>query len=73
MFPSTNYKQILEEGLLAAVTGMDKIWTSLSGSDANETAYKAAFMYQHAKLRGDKAFTEEELCHMYGKQNPWCL
>ncbi|EMG51021.1 gatA 4-aminobutyrate aminotransferase [Candida maltosa Xu316] len=61
-FPSTNYKQILEEGLLAAAPpGMDRIWTALSGSDANETAYKAAFMYQHAKIRGDKPFTEEEI------------
>ena len=61
-FPSTNYKQILEDGLLAAAPpGMDRIWTALSGSDANETAYKAAFMYQHAKLRGDKPFTQEEL------------
>ena len=61
-FPSTNYKTILEDGLLAAAPpGMDRIWTALSGSDANETAYKAAFMYQHAKLRGDKPFTQEEL------------
>ncbi|RCK67796.1 4-aminobutyrate aminotransferase [Candida viswanathii] len=61
-FPSTNYRQILEDGLLAAAPpGMNRIWTALSGSDANETAYKAAFMYQHAKLRGDKAFTEQEL------------
>lgn len=70
-FPSTNYKQILEEGLLAAAPpGMDKIWTSLSGSDANETAYKAAFMYQHAKLRGDKAFTEEELATCMENKTP---
>lgn len=61
-FPSTNYHDILTDGLLAAAPpSMNKIWTATTGSDANETAYKAAFMYHHAKKRGDKAFTEEEL------------
>lgn len=70
-FPSTNYKDILQQGLLAAAPpGMDKIWTSLSGSDANETAYKAAFMYQHAKLRQTNGFTEEELTSVMNNETP---
>ena len=52
-FPSIDYGKILNEGILAAAPpGMDKVWTALSGSCANETAYKAAFMYQEAKRRG---------------------
>ncbi|RLV95991.1 4-aminobutyrate aminotransferase [Spathaspora sp. JA1] len=61
-FPSTNYKQILEDGILAAAPpGLDKVWTALSGSDANEMAYKAAFMYAHSKKRGSNGFTAEEM------------
>ena len=57
-FPSTTYKEILEDGILAAAPpSMSRVWTALSGSDANETAYKAAFMYQHAKLRGCLLYT----------------
>ncbi|KAK9245435.1 aminotransferase class-III-domain-containing protein [Lipomyces tetrasporus] len=52
-FPSTLWEQILREGILsAAPKGFDKVWTSMSGSDANECAYKAAFMYHRAKQRG---------------------
>ncbi|KAI5964778.1 uncharacterized protein KGF55_001848 [Candida pseudojiufengensis] len=70
-FPSNDYKDILEDGLLkAAPPGMDKIWTSLSGSDANETAYKAAFMYQSAKKRQNNEFTEEELASVMNNEGP---
>ncbi|CAI5756752.1 unnamed protein product [Candida verbasci] len=70
-FPSTNYAQILKDGLLAAAPpGMNKIWTSLCGSDANETAYKAAFMYQHSKIRGNKPFSEEELSSVMNNKAP---
>lgn len=61
-FPSSHYRKILEDGLLAgAPPGMDQVWTALSGSDANECAYKAAFMYQADKRRGGAPFSEEEL------------
>ncbi|KAK6454597.1 4-aminobutyrate aminotransferase [Scheffersomyces xylosifermentans] len=70
-FPSTDYKEILDEGILAAAPpGMDRVWTSLSGSDANETAYKAAFMYQHAKLRGSMDFTGDELTSVMDNKAP---
>lgn len=61
-FPSTNYGEILQQGILAAAPpGMSRVWTALAGSDANETAYKAAFMYQAARERGLLDFSHEEL------------
>lgn len=61
-FPSANYGDILQQGILAAAPpGMTRVWTALAGSDANETAYKAAFMYQAARERGLLDFTAEEL------------
>lgn len=61
-FPQKDYAAILEEGILAAAPpGTNKVWTALSGSCANETAFKAAFMYQAAKQRGSQDFTDEDL------------
>ncbi|ODQ64351.1 3-amino-2-methylpropionate transaminase [Nadsonia fulvescens var. elongata DSM 6958] len=52
-FPSTDYQKIITEGLLAAAPpGQNQLWCALSGSDANEQAYKAAFMYKAAMKRG---------------------
>lgn len=73
-FPSLNYKDILEAGILAAAPpGQDKVWTALSGSCANETAYKAAFMFQHAARRGSLDFTAEELSLVMNNQLPGAL
>lgn len=46
----------------AAPRGLDKVFTGMAGSDANETAYKAAFMWKASRLRGgrDVDFTAEE-------------
>jgi 4-aminobutyrate aminotransferase/(S)-3-amino-2-methylpropionate transaminase len=61
-FPSNDYAQILEDGLLKfAPKGFSNIWTALSGSDANECAFKASFIYQSAKRRGSAGFSQEEL------------
>lgn len=61
-FPQKDYASILEKGILAAAPpGTNKVWTALSGSCANETAFKAAFMYQAAKQRGSQDFSDEEL------------
>lgn len=61
-FPQKDYADILEKGILAAAPpGTNKVWTALSGSCANETAFKAAFMYQAAKQRGSLDFSDEEL------------
>lgn len=61
-FPSTDYYEILKKGLLSvAPKGLDKVCTAHTGSDANEMAFKAAFLFQASKKRGDKPFTSEEL------------
>ena len=62
-FPSADWSHILKTGLLkAAPRGMNQVFTALAGTDANETAYKAAFMYRRQLERGgpDVEFTEEE-------------
>lgn len=70
-FPSTDYGSILDLGLLAAAPpGMSRIWTALSGSDANETAYKAAFMYHHHRRRGGKAFSPQEVLSVMDNATP---
>lgn len=61
-FPSTDYYEILKQGLLSvAPEGLDKVCTAHTGSDANEMAFKAALMFQANKKRGGKPFTQEEL------------
>lgn len=70
-FPSIDYGKILNEGILAAAPpGLDKVWTALSGSCANETAYKAAFMYQAGKKRGSREFNSEELSSVMENKTP---
>lgn len=63
-FPSSDYAKILDDGVLkVAPKDMPYVWTALSGSDANETAFKAAFIYQQSKRRGgvDKPISPEEM------------
>ncbi|KAJ2997428.1 hypothetical protein NUW58_g661 [Xylaria curta] len=61
-FPSTKWAEILETGILrAAPKGMTQVFTAHTGSDANETAYKAAFIWRRSQERGDKPFSEEEI------------
>ncbi|RMZ91217.1 hypothetical protein DV736_g1539, partial [Chaetothyriales sp. CBS 134916] len=63
-FPGHDWASILETGALrVAPKGLNQIFTATAGSDANETAYKAAFMWKAAKLRGGRgvAFTPEEM------------
>jgi 4-aminobutyrate aminotransferase/(S)-3-amino-2-methylpropionate transaminase len=62
-FPSADYADILKTGILAvAPPGLNYVFTALAGSDANETAYKAAFMYYRRMERGEGTqFSAEEL------------
>lgn len=70
-FPSTDYYEILKEGLLSvAPTGLDKVCTAHTGSDANEMAFKAALMFQANKKRAGKPFTTEELESVMENQLP---
>lgn len=72
-FPSTDWAEILTTGLLrAAPPGLDKVFTSTTGSDANETAYKAAFIWRRSQERGDRPFSAEELETAMTNQAPGC-
>ncbi|CAL5871826.1 uncharacterized protein PFLUO_LOCUS6079 [Penicillium psychrofluorescens] len=72
-FPSADWSHILKTGILkAAPKGLDQVFTAMAGSDANETAYKAAFMYYRQLQRGGPQveFTEEELKSTMENQGP---
>jgi 4-aminobutyrate aminotransferase/(S)-3-amino-2-methylpropionate transaminase len=63
-FPPADWADTLRTGLLKfAPKGLDQVFTSLSGSDANEAAFKAAFMWRRQQERGspDIEFTDEEM------------
>ncbi|KAI0115342.1 4-aminobutyrate aminotransferase [Daldinia grandis] len=63
-FPSHDWAEVLETGILkVAPKGLNQVFTGMAGSDANETAYKAAFMWRRQRERGGPAveFTEEEM------------
>ena len=63
-FPQHDWAHILETGMLkVAPKGMNQVFTALAGSDANELAYKAAFMWKRGVQRGgpDVEFTAEEM------------
>ncbi|EIM21276.1 4-aminobutyrate transaminase [Wallemia mellicola CBS 633.66] len=60
-FPPSNWKQILEDGLLKKTPkGLEQLFTAMCGSCANESAYKAVFMAYRDKHHGT-GFSEEEL------------
>jgi len=72
-FPSHDWADVLKSGILkAAPKGLDNVFTAMTGSDANETAYKAAFMYRRQLERGgrDVDFTPEELESVMNNQSP---
>ncbi|RYP18075.1 hypothetical protein DL767_009909 [Monosporascus sp. MG133] len=72
-FPSHDWANILETGILkVAPKGLNQVFTAMAGSDANETAYKAAFMWRRQRDRGGPAveFTEEEMESAMNNQAP---
>lgn len=70
-FPSLDMEEVLLTGILrAAPPGLDQVFTSSTGSDANETAYKAAFVWKRARERGDADFTSEEIESAMRNQAP---
>jgi 4-aminobutyrate aminotransferase/(S)-3-amino-2-methylpropionate transaminase len=63
----------LETGILkVAPKGLDQVFTAQAGSDANELAYKAAFMWKRRQQRGgpDVEFTAEEISSSMNNQGP---
>lgn len=72
-FPPTDWAEVLRSGILkVAPKGLDQVFTAMAGSDANETAYKAAFMWKRQQQRGGAhvEFTEEELTSSMNNQSP---
>jgi 4-aminobutyrate aminotransferase / (S)-3-amino-2-methylpropionate transaminase len=63
-FPQHDWAQILETGILKkAPKGLSQVFTAQAGSDANELAYKAAFMWKRQQQRGgpDAEFSKEDI------------
>ena len=72
-FPSHNWASILETGILkVAPKGLDQVFTAMAGSDANEIAYKAAFMYRRQQERGgpDVEYSAEDVATTMNNQAP---
>lgn len=71
-FPSSTWHEILRTGLLrVAPNGLDRIFTAQSGSEANELAYKAAFMLYRRKQRGEGVeWTAEETASCLTNSKP---
>lgn len=71
-FPAENWMSILRDNLMrAAPKGLDQIFTAHSGSEANELAYKAAFMVHQRRLRGEGVeWTEEEISSCLNNAKP---
>lgn len=72
-FPPADWAEVLNSGILkVAPKGLDQVFTAMAGSDANETAYKAAFMWRRQHERGGAhvEFTEEEMHSAMKNQSP---
>lgn len=71
-FPQHDWAEILESGLLkVAPKGLNQVFTATAGSDAVETAFKAAFMYRRRQERGEGVdFTAEEVSSAMNNQSP---
>ena len=72
-FPQHDWANVLQSGILTvAPKGLDQVFTAMAGSDANETAYKAAFMWKRRQERGgpDVEFTAEEISSSMDNKAP---
>lgn len=72
-FPPTDWAHVLKSGILkVAPKGLNQVFTAMAGSDANETAYKAAFMWRRQKERGGAhvEFTAEEMSSAMNNKTP---
>lgn len=72
-FPQHDWADILETGILSvAPKGLNQVFTGQSGSDANELAYKAAFMWKRQQQRGgaDVDFSAEDISSAMKNQSP---
>ncbi|KAE8383519.1 4-aminobutyrate aminotransferase [Aspergillus bertholletiae] len=70
-FPSQQWLGLLRDGLMrAAPSGCTQVFTAQSGSEANELAFKAAFMAYRRKQRGDAPWSELEQESVMKNQAP---
>ncbi|KAI4247026.1 MAG: hypothetical protein L6R40_001691 [Gallowayella cf. fulva] len=72
-FPQHDWALILKSGILkVAPKGLNQVFTAMAGSDANETAYKAAFMWKRRQERGgpEADFTADEISSTMNNQTP---
>jgi len=72
-FPSHDWAEILKTGMLrVAPKGLNQVVTATAGSDANELAYKAAFMWKRQQQRGgyDVDFSQEDIDSAMNNQAP---
>jgi len=72
-FPQSDWADILETGILSvAPKGTNQVFTAQAGSDANELAYKAAFMWRRSHERGGPHvdFTPEEIQSSMENKSP---
>lgn len=51
-FPGADFEGIVKDVLKGAPKGQKYVWSGLSGADANELAFKAAFFYHDLQVRG---------------------
>ena len=71
-FPPAELYGLLQGMLKYAPVGQKYVWPALSGSDANELAFKAAFIYYRQRERGgrDVSFTQEEMTSVMDNHDP---
>ena len=72
-FPSHNWAEVISTGVLkVAPKGLGRCYTAMAGSDANEIAFKAAFMWRRQLERGgpDVNFSPEELASCMENTSP---
>lgn len=72
-FPQHDWASILDTGVLkVAPRGLNQVFTAMAGSDANETAYKAAFMWKRRQERGgpDAEFSADEISSAMDNRTP---
>ena len=70
-FPPSDWADTITETFLGvAPPKLNKVYTAMCGSCANETAYKAAFIYQRRKARGNSDFSPEDLASCMDNKAP---
>ncbi|KAJ2389706.1 4-aminobutyrate transaminase [Coemansia sp. RSA 2611] len=71
VFPPRDWAGVLRDAFMrVAPRGLDMVFTTAHGSDANELAYKAALMHHARTCRGARAASERELASVMDNQAP---